>query len=197
MTVPPSDKPLMQYASHVSAGTGRTPIGIVLFACSHLLLGALIEIWIVAVINQVNRVTSLGWFLFILGGIGAAAMIVGALALLLKGPAAWTTALASFISLALAEAVGLCFATRTLVHSFATRENRKVLLFVATAVLVLTFQFWLCSVVLRYLSREKARATFALPPGEFPPIVRWLPRAIVTIAVVAIIACGIIGAVYR
>lgn len=187
----------MQYASHVSAGTGRTPIGIVLFSCSHLLLGALIEIWIVAVINQVNRVTPLGWFLFILGGVGAAAMIVGALALLLKGPAAWMIALASFIVLAIAESVGLCFATRTLVHSIATRENRKFLIFVATAVLVLTFQFWLCSVVLRYLSREKSRATFALLPGDFPPMVRWVPRVIVTLTIIALVISALIGATYR
>jgi hypothetical protein len=194
---PATDKPLMQYASHVSAGTGRTPIGIVLIACSHLLLGALVEIWIVAVIRQLNRISPLGWTLFILAGVGAAAMIVGALALLLKGRTAWTTALASFIVLATAEGVGLCFATRTLVHSLATRENRRFLLFIATAELLLTFQFWLCSVVLRYLSRAKARATFALPSGEFPPIVRWMPRVIVMLTVLAAVVSAIGGATDR
>src|SRR5437870_1049842 len=38
----PPDKPFMPYASHVAHGTGRTPIGIVLFACSHLLLGGVL-----------------------------------------------------------------------------------------------------------------------------------------------------------
>ena len=38
-------------------------------------------------INQVNRITAFGWLMFIVAAIGAAAMIAGALALLLRARA--------------------------------------------------------------------------------------------------------------
>ena len=47
--------------------------------------------------------------------------------------------------------------------------------------------FALCMIVLGYLASAKARKTFALPPGETPTLVRWLPCIAVLMFVAAVV----------
>src|SRR5437773_8560695 len=100
--------PLIPYASHLAHGTGRTPIGIILFAASHLLLGAVLLLiaWIMSqqLARAPARVTGLEWLAAALIALAGVPMLAGGVALLLKGRLARAIALVSFVVLAAFEA---------------------------------------------------------------------------------------------
>jgi hypothetical protein len=176
------DRPLIGYASHVAHGTGRTPIGIILFAASHLLLGAVLLLiaWIIfqQLARAPARVTALDWLAAALIALAGVPMLVGGVALLLKGSVAWTVALASFVLLAIFEAIAIAYAVAMTVR-YAWQNNPDIIwagLFVVFAMLL----GLLCAVVVGYLTGSKARLTFGLPPGEAPRILKSL-RTIVLV----------------
>jgi hypothetical protein len=180
----PSDKPLIAYASHVAHGTGRTPIGIVLFACSHLLLGAVLLLIAWVMFQQLARmyavaparVTPIEWLAAGLVAVAAVPMLVGGVTLLLKGRLAWIIAVVSFFVLAVFESIAIAYSVAMTVR-YAMQNNTDIVwagLFVVFAVLL----GLLCAVVVGYLSGAKARATFGLPPGESPRALKWLRRTV-------------------
>ena len=177
---------LIPYASHVAHGTGRTPIGIMLFACSHLLLGAVLAYLMLAVISRYAVVARYQVFFRIMMTGASAMMILGGVALLLKGRTAWICSVLSFAALALFEA-GLAGATA---HWSATNRYPST---GVGMVLITTSMFALCMIVLGYLGSSKARDLFALPPGETPVVIRQLPRIAIAVFLLAVILGGSIG----
>jgi hypothetical protein len=175
---------LIPYASHVAHGTGRTPIGIILFAASHLLLGGVIVFALVRLLRIVPRGAwsrnpeDLIWP--ILAAVLATSMIAGGIALLLKGRSMWITAVASFGCLATAEA----FAAVVGLLMFV-RGGRDAQTWAKVQSVVTTLLLAMSCVVLGYLASANARRTFGLPPGETSAAVRWLPRMILVAFMVA------------
>src|SRR5438034_11315030 len=146
----PNDKPLMAYASHAAHGTARTPIGIVMFACSHLLLGGVLILtdWIMfqrlAMAPRGSR-DPLEWLVVALIGVSSLPMLAGGMALLLKGNLAWIAGVASFMLLAVFEAAAIAYALGMTVR-YMRQGNGDVqwaIIFVGFAVLLGT----LCRVV--------------------------------------------------
>src|SRR5437867_3373496 len=78
--------PLMPYASHAATGSGKTPIGILLFAASHLLLGAALGLLVILMWRAIPRkseLTELPAAMLFLGLIAATAtfMLAGSVML--------------------------------------------------------------------------------------------------------------------
>ena len=172
-------KPLMPYASHVAHGTGRTPVGIVMFAASHLLLGGtlLLTAWVMCrqAMRFSARVMPVDWLVIGLVALAALPMLVGSITLLLKGPIAWGVAVASFFLLAVFEALAIAYSAGMTVR-YARQGNADVqwaTLFLGFALLLA----FLSRVIVGYLGGSKARATFGLPPGDPPALVKYLPGA--------------------
>jgi hypothetical protein len=177
---------LIPYASHVAHGTGRTPIGIILFAASHLLLGGVIvaaAAMLLRVIPQsewTRKPENLIWPA--LAAALAVSMLTGGVTLLLKGRTAWATCVVSFTSLAIAEAFAGVLGTIMLVRG-AKESSQWGMMQAGIATLLLAMS----SVVLGYLGSEKARRTFGLPPGETSRAVRWLPRVVLVLFIVGVV----------
>ena len=186
MSSPPPPPDLIPYASHVAHGTGRTPIGIILFAAGHLMMGGVLAFAMFHIVRRYAVVAPYQMYFRIMLAGTSAALIAGGAMLLLKGRAAWILAIVSFVVLAMFEsalAAGMAWwATR-----FNDVSNGAGL---GSAVFAL---FALCLVVLGYLGSAKARNTFALPPGETPRIVRWLPKLMMIVFVAAVVAGLFIG----
>jgi hypothetical protein len=179
-----NQRPLMPYASHVSRGTARTPIGIILFAASHLLMGAVLMLAAFMILRRVMaRPRKEDWGV-VVNIIVALPMLTGGLALFLKGRAARTAAVMSFSVLAALESIVIAYAVGMTVRYIADgNQNAEwALLFVTFAVLLA----FLSRDVLGYLASEKARATFALPPGETPIAIRIMPRLALFLYCVAV-----------
>jgi hypothetical protein len=175
--------PLMSYASHVAAGTGRTPIGIILFAASHLLLGGVLML--AALLMSHRARDAQDW-----AGVAAVAvlgvpMLPGGVALLLKGRVAWTAAVMSFFVLTVMEAATLAYAVG-MTCRYAIQGNHDVQLAAVFASLAFCVAV-MGAVVVGYLGGEKARATFGLPPGEAPVAVRYLRPIVLTLYALALI----------
>jgi hypothetical protein len=185
-----STKPLMPYASHVAAGTGRTPIGIIMFAASHLLLGGTLFLTAGLMFRSlvVWRARA-GWEDWLVAGLVALAavpMVVGAVMLLLKGTIAWTAAVASFTVLAIFEAIAIAYSISMTVR-YVRQGNNDVQwagIFFGMSMMLA----FLCRVVVGYLGGEKARATFGLPSGDPPGVVKMLPRMVMALYTLALIA---------
>jgi hypothetical protein len=105
-------------------------------------------------------------------------------ALLLKGRAAWTAAVVSFAVLGVFEAVAICYATAMTVR-YLRQGNHDAVWAVSFLMLSLCLGM-LCATVSGYLAGTKARATFALPPGQTPLAVGLLPRLILVLYCVAV-----------
>lgn len=190
MNTPSSDKPLMPYASHVAHGTGRTPIGIILFAGSHLLLGGLLAWCLAGAWREIRSLSTLhpsDWLSLLLVMVLATSMLVAGCAILLKGRMAWRITLAACSLLSLGEAVAAAFGAGMMVRFDATGDRAGIILGLVL-VAIMSALLALCVIVLRYLSLEKGRLTFALAPGETSAIARWLPAAAVGAYVFMIIA---------
>jgi hypothetical protein len=93
--------------------------------------------------------------------------------------------LTSFAALALAEAALVGFGAGMVRRYYEADSTGAmfgiVLASVATALMAL------CFILLGYLSAEKARKTFALPPGETTPIVPMLPKVALALWVLALL----------
>ena len=176
-----ADRPLISYASPVAQGAGRTPIGIIMFAASHLLLGGVLVLAAVIIAERMPtaRLAPGEAMVPYLIALAAMPMIAGGLALLLKGRAAWTAAVVSFAALAVFEAVTICYATAMTIR-YLRQGNHDAVWAVSFLVLALCLGL-LCATVVGYLAGSKARATFALPPGETSAGVRMLPRVILVL----------------
>jgi hypothetical protein len=110
----------------------------------------------------------------------------------MKGRGAWMLSITSFIWLAACEAVAAALG----VGWFAVpmRSPRVTISYHGVALALLAAAlFSLCVVVLGYLGSDKARDTFALPPGETPLVVQHLPAIAITIFVIAVLFGGAIG----
>jgi hypothetical protein len=184
---PPHSPPLMPYASHVAQGTARTPIGIILFATSHLLLGGVLLLAAFVLLRWVLlRPTVPDWIVFAAVMFLALPMLTGGVALLLKGPLAHAAALASFTLLSVLEAATIAYAAGITVRYVRHRNPDQVwaIVFLALAVGLA----YLCRIVVGYLAGAKARATFALPPGDSSRPMRLLPTLVMLLYVVALLA---------
>jgi hypothetical protein len=186
-----SQPDLIPYASHVSHGTGRTPIGIIMIAASHLMLGAAICAVTVMVIRAAPlqaRTDPKNVLWFAAAGALAVSMLVGGMLLLLKGSAAWGASIVSFTCVALAESVagglGAWLAVSGKAQSSWWGIAQTVIAMFLTA---MTF------VVLSYLGGANARRTFGLQPGETVRVVRWLPKLVVAAFVLAVVAGVTVG----
>ena len=176
---------LIPYASHVAHGTGRTPIGIVLFAASHLLLGALLLFKMGELAGSAQPTRPSDTFFAVAVFAAATSMLGGGTALLLKGRGAWIFAIVAFTSLGAWETALAMWAVAEAVA--ATHANDPDSVAAAFALVVLCAPlFALCIIVLGYLASAKARKTFALPPGQTPTLVRWLPRVAVVLFIAAV-----------
>jgi hypothetical protein len=175
------NKPLVPYASDVALGSGRTPVGIILFAAGHLLLGAALALWAAIVVPRLIRFRGPEPAFFILGAFAAiiaVSALLGGCALLIKGRFAWGLSVISFTLLGIGEAIGCAFGAGMLVRFFGIdRTGMGLGLFVAG---VMTSLMVLSITVLSYLRGQRARITFALPPGESPLIARWMPSLVIT-----------------
>jgi hypothetical protein len=186
---------LIPYASNVGHGTGRTPIGIILFAASHLLLGGVFALSIARFVSRTPLATSWMQLLAVTMVIAALSMIGGGAMLLMKGRGAWLLSLTAFIWLAVSEIVlaalgmGWWMSQRRhdqpYVQDFIYHGGGMT--FTAAALLAL------CLIVLRYLGTVEARDTFALPRGETPALVRVMPLFLLTMFVAAMIFAGGMG----
>ena len=181
-----SQPALIPYGSHVEHGTGRTPIGIILFAGAHLLLGAVIVVaaarWfrVVPTSEWTRKPENLVWPT--LAAALAASMLAGGVTLLLKGRAAWLTAVASFACLATFEAFAAVLGMLMFVRGGKDAQTWAIIQgVVATLLLAMS------CVVLRYLTSAKARRTFGLPPGETFALLRSLPLAILVGFIVGVV----------
>jgi len=179
---------LIPYASHVAHGTGRTPIGIILFAASHLLLGGFLAF---AAYRFGGRAGV--WFFEVTVFLAAFAMMLGGASLLMKGQWAWLTSLVSFSWLAVCEAAVAAQATVAILlsmrdASFVRLTQPGIILLCLSAAV-----FAPCFIMLSYLGSAKARNTFALPPGQTPSLVRLLPRVAVTLLITGIVIGAAIG----
>ena len=96
---------LIPYASHVAHGTGRTPIGIILFAASHLLLRGVLVLSVGRFLPR--TLLASGWMqLFAVAVVVATlSMLSGGVMLLMKGRGAWVLSVTSFLWLAACEAI--------------------------------------------------------------------------------------------
>jgi hypothetical protein len=187
---------LIPYASHIAQGTGRTPIGIILFASSHLLLGGVIVLAIGRFMSQMSLTS--GWMkLFAVAMVVMSfSMLGGATMLLMKGRGAWMLAITAFTWLAVSEIImaalglGWWMSHRSSPHEqpFGFFYYGGGMAIMASALLAL------CLIVLKYLGSAKARDTFALPRGETPALVRALPLFLLTMFVAAMIFAGSVGA---
>jgi len=188
MTEPTADKPLIAYASHAAHGTGRTPIGIIMFASSHLLLGGVLAFAAIVIAQRMRQYAQAAGEAYVplLILLAAAPMLAGGLALLLKGLRAWTIAIVSFSILAFFEALTITYASGMTVRYLREGNNDAVW---AVSFLVLSLCLGLlCATVAGYLAGSKARATFALPPGETPRLLRVVPRVVLLGLVVGLCA---------
>jgi len=174
-------KPLVAYASDVALGSGRTPVGIILFAAGHLLLGAALALWLAIILPRLLRIRGPQPAFFILAAFGAIialSALTGGCALLVKGRFAWIASVISFTLLGIGEAIGCAFGAGMLVRfTGIDRTGMGLGLFVAG---VMTSLMVLSLIVLSYLRGPRARTTFALPPGEVPPPARWMPALVIT-----------------
>src|SRR5688500_1306177 len=95
----------LAYASDVGRGAGRTPIGIILFACSHLLLGGVMLLGGVPLVANAwgRSAATVDLLLAVLMICTAVPMTVGGAALVVKGQLAWWVSLISFAVLAAVE----------------------------------------------------------------------------------------------
>jgi hypothetical protein len=184
-----NDQPdLIPYASHVAHGTGRTPIGIILFAAWHLLMGGVLAFVLVNIVRRYTVVLPHQMISRLLLAGTAAMMIAGGTVLLLKGRLAWFCSHACFYVLALLHAGNaahlMWWSARYQANALG---NGLGLLSVAFALFVL------CVIVLGYLAAPKSRDTFALPPGESPTILRWLPKMMIVVFLAAVAAGYVVG----
>jgi hypothetical protein len=183
----PSDRDILPYATDASTRAGHTPVGIVMFAASHLLFGgALLLVALVLTRKMPPGVPMLERSVPLLIGLGALPMLSGGVSLLLKGPTVWAIALISFTLVIAAECLVAAHASAMTVR-YMQQGNPDV----QWAVTYLLFAFILAllgHVVLRYLTRDKARRMFFLPPGEVGPLVRAIPRIMLFLLAIAIIA---------
>jgi len=185
---------LIPYASHVAHGTGRTPIGIILFSASHLLLGGVIALAIVRFLLRVPLAdrNALTWVAAI-GGFSVA-MMVGSGMLLMKGRVAWMVSIAAFAIVAMYEialaALGVTWWYQTL--PAAPFTSTPGLYFAALTAVMASILFSLSVVLLHYLGGAKARATFGLTPGEAPIAVQLLPAALTLIFCASVIATALL-----
>src|SRR5437764_413700 len=160
------DKPLMPYASHVAAGTGRTPIGIIMFAASHLLLGGVLMLAAFTMARQawarLAIATPVDGLVIALVALLAMPMVVGGVALLLKGSAAWRTSVVSFTVLATFETLTIAYSIGMTVRYLrqGNPDTQRAGIFAGLAL----SQALLCAVVVGYLGSPNARATFGMPP---------------------------------
>ena len=183
----PQEKPeLIPYASHIAHGTGRTPIGIVLFAASHVLLGAWLLFKMGEIAGAAQPTGPSDTFFTVAVLAAATSMLGGGTALLLKGRGAWIFGVVAFTSLGAWETALATWAVAEAVA--ATRTNNRDAVGAAIALVTLCAPlFALCVIVLGYLASAKARKTFALPAGETPTPIRWLPRVAVLIFIAAVV----------
>ncbi len=174
------------YATPASAGTGRTPIGIIMFAASHILLGGVLLLAALVIFFQLrHRPLSEDWIVIPVLMLLAAPMITGGVGLLLKGQTAWRGAVVSFAVLSALEAGTFAYAVGMTVR-YALQGNPDIIwagLFAALAFAVAA----LCSVVLGYLAGDKSRITFGLPPGETPAAIRNLRRVALWLLALALL----------
>ena len=194
MTRERHDQPeLIPYASHAAHGTGRTPIGIILFASGHLLMGASTLFAIARFVARVSLESAWMQLFAIAVVVAALSMIGGGAMLLMKRRGAWILSLTSFTWLAMCEAVVAALGTGWFVRPLRSPRaaaldfNGLVLTVIAAAL------FGLCLIVLGYLGSAKARSTFALPAGETPVGVRRLPLLAITFFLIAILFGATIG----
>jgi hypothetical protein len=188
---------LIPYASHVAHGTGRTPVGIILFAASHLLLGGVLALAIVRFIARVSLATAWMQLFTVAMVMAALSMIGGGAMLLMKGRGAWMLSITAFTWLAVSEidiaalGIGWWMSQRS-----RTQDAPLAFFFyygggiavAATALLAL------CLIVLTYLGSGKAREIFALPPGETPALVRAAPAFLLAMFVATMIFVARVGA---
>jgi len=180
----------MPYASHVAAGTGRTPIGIIMFAASHLLLGGTLFLTAGIMLRNLMvwraRAGWVDWLVAALVALEATPLVFGAVMLLLKGTLAWAAAVASFSVLAVFEAIAIAYSISMTVR-YVRQGNSDVQwagIFFGMSMMLA----FLCRVVVGYLGAPKARATFGLPPGDPPALVKMLPRMVMALYMLALIA---------
>jgi hypothetical protein len=184
--------PLMTYESRAETGSGRTPVGIILFAASHLLLGAallLVCFMMYRAVPASARLRPVDWAALAIPLCIGGAMAAGATALLLKGRTAWRMALLAFVVLAMAESAAGAFGLGMAVRQYSAGDETGatiggVVLGVAVGL------FAPCVVVLGYLASPKARTTFALPPGETALFLKWL-RPMAAVFFVGSLAAGV------
>lgn len=186
-----SDKPLMQYASDVAEGAGRTPVGIVMFAGSHLLLGGFLLWfgWPFAQHAWLGRKLD-GEALFATIVLATAIpMLIGGGTLLCKGRSRWLASVAAHTLLALNESLLAAYGFALARWRFKHHDDKGILVgLIAGCVGVLLLL--LCLVVLGYLASPKARKTFGLPPGESTAMFRHLPLFMLLVGLF-IIALGL------
>jgi hypothetical protein len=184
---------LIPYASHVAHGTGRTPIGIILFAASHLLLGGVIVLAFGRYMSQLVVVSAWMKLFAVATVVMAFSMLGGGTMLLMKGRGAWMLAITAFMWLAVSEivmaALGLGWWLSQLRRSGVGFFYHAAGMAVMSSALLA-----LCLIVLKYLGSAKARDTFALPRGDTPVVVRAMPAFLLTIFVAAMLFAGAVGA---
>ena len=191
MSEPPDQPDLIPYASHVAHGTGRTPIGIIMIAASHLMLGAAICAITVMVMRAAPpqaRTDPKTILWFAAAGALAVSMLAGGMLLLLKGPYAWGASVVSFTCVALAESVAGGLGSWLAVSGKA-QSNWFGIAQTVIAIFLVAMTF----VVLSYLGGANARRTFGMQPGETARLVRWLPKLVVAIFVVAVVTGVTVG----
>jgi len=184
---------LIPYASHVAQGTGRTPIGIILFASSHLLLGGVIVLAIARFVSQMSLAS--GWMkLFAVAMVVMSfSMLGGGTMLLMKGRGAWMLAITAFTWLAVSEIIMAALGLGWWLTQLHPRQ-RGLFYHAAGMATMSSALLALCLIVLKYLGSAKARDTFALPRGETPALVRAMPLFLLTMFIAAMIFAGGVGA---
>ena len=100
------------------------------------------------------------------------------------------------VLLAITEAAGLCFVDAHPRPTAWRPREPKFLLFIADRDARADIPFWLCGVVLRYLSRRRHEQHFTCRRASFRRSCGGC-HIIVTLTALAAIACGVAGAIHH
>lgn len=179
----------LQYSTDAARGAGRTPIGIILSAVCHLLLGSLLVLLGYGLVHEawLARQFDAEMVAGIVILIAAVPMLGAGITLLLKGKRAWITCVIFHVMLAIGESILAAWGFGS--AAWRPQDNESSLIVGVVALLLL----WMCLVVLSYLGKAKARACFALTPGEAPVLVRRLPLTLAGAAVLIVVWGVVIG----